>query len=46
MGRDNQPAKRTPWPQRLLSFAGLRFHGLGRGKFPVSVRLGARGTRM
>ena len=45
-GRDNLPAKRPPWPQRLLSFAGLRFHGLRRGKFPVSVWLGAQGTRM
>ena len=26
---------------RLLSFARLRFHGLGRGKFPIAVRLGA-----
>jgi hypothetical protein len=31
---------------RLLSFAPLGFHGLGGGKFPISVWLGARGTRV
>ena len=25
------------WPHRLSSFAGLRFHGLGGSKFPISV---------
>jgi hypothetical protein len=38
--------KRAPWPHRLLSFAGLRFHGLGCGKFPISVWLGAQGIRL
>jgi hypothetical protein len=38
--------KRAPWPHRLLSFAGLRFRGLGCGKFPISVWLGAQGTGM
>jgi hypothetical protein len=38
------PAK--PVLHRLLSFAPLGFHGLGGGKFPVSVWLGARGTRV
>jgi hypothetical protein len=37
--------KRTLWPHRL-SFAELRFHGLGCGKFAISVGLGAQGTRM
>jgi hypothetical protein len=30
----------------LLSFAGLRFHGVGCGEFPISVWLGAPGTRL
>ena len=39
------------WPpkpvlHRLLSFAQLRFHGLGGGKFPISVWLGAQSTRV
>jgi len=34
-------------PHRLLLFAGLRFHGLGCGKFfDLGVGLGAQGTRM
>jgi hypothetical protein len=33
-------------PRLLLSFADLRFHGLGCEKIPISVRLGARGTGM
>jgi hypothetical protein len=39
----NRSRHRSPnlWPHRLLSFAGLRFHGLGGGKFPISVWLGA-----
>jgi len=32
-------------PRPLLPFAELRFHGLGCGKFPISVWLGAQGTR-
>jgi len=35
-----------PVAHRLLSFARLRFHGLGGGKFPISVWLGAQGTRV
>jgi hypothetical protein len=35
-----------PVLHRVLSFARLRFHGLGGGKFPISVWLGARGTRV
>jgi hypothetical protein len=31
---------------RPLCFARLGFHGLGGGKFPISVWLGARGTRV
>ena len=31
---------------QLLSFARFRFHGLGGGKFPISVWLGAQGTRV
>jgi CRP/FNR family transcriptional regulator, cyclic AMP receptor protein len=46
MEPDNLPAQKSPWAHRLLSFAGLHFHGLGCGKFPVSVWLGAQGTRM
>ena len=46
MGRDSLPSQKSPRPHRQLSFAGLRFHGLGCGKFPISVWLGARGTRM
>jgi hypothetical protein len=46
MGPDNLPAQKSPWAHRLLSFAGLHFQGLGCGKFPVSVWLGAQGTRM
>ena len=38
--------RRAASPHRLLSFAGFRFHSLGCGEFPVSVWLGARGTRM
>ncbi len=39
------------WPpkpvlHRLLSFAQLRFHSLGGGKFPISVGLGAQSTRV
>jgi hypothetical protein len=46
IGPDNLPAQKSPWAHRLLSFSGLHFHGLGYGKFPVSVWLGAQGTRM
>ncbi len=35
-----------PVLHRLLSFARLGFHGLGGGKFPIPVWLGARGTRV
>ena len=38
--------KTAPMAHRRLSFAGVRFHGLGCGKFPVSVWLGARGARI
>jgi hypothetical protein len=38
----NRPA----WPHRWLSLAEIRFRGFGCGKFPVSVGLGARGTRV
>jgi len=38
--------QRAPWPHRLLSSAGASFHGLGCRKFPISVGLGARGTRV
>jgi len=31
---------------RRLSFGGLRFHGLGCGKFPIPVWLGAQGAGM
>jgi len=47
MVRDNLSAQKSAaWLHRLLSFAGLRFHDLGCGKFPISVWLGAQGTRM
>jgi hypothetical protein len=46
MGPDNLSSQKSPWAHRLLSFAGLHFHGLGCGRFPVSVWLGAQGTRM
>lgn len=36
--------KKVPWPHRLSLLAGLRFRGLGRGKFSIPVGLGARGT--
>jgi hypothetical protein len=36
--------KKVPWPHRLSWLAGLGFRGLGRGKFSISVGLGARGT--
>ena len=45
-GWDLSPAQKSPWPHRLLSFALASFHGLGCGKFPISVRLGTQGTRM
>ncbi len=32
--------------KRRLSLAGLRFHDLGCGEFPISVWLGAQGTGM
>jgi len=35
-----------PALHRLLSLARLRFDGLGGGKFPVSVWLGAQGSRV
>jgi hypothetical protein len=38
--------KRALWPHGLLSFARLFFHGLGCGKFPIPVWLGAWGTRV
>ncbi len=38
--------KRAPPGSPAVSFAGLRFHDLGCGKFPISVWLGAQGARM
>jgi hypothetical protein len=35
-----------PVHHRLLSFVRLGFHGLGGGKFPIPVWLGARGSRV
>ena len=35
----------TGWIE-LIEFAALHFHGLGSGKFPISVWLEAQGTRM
>jgi hypothetical protein len=32
---------KIPWPRRLLSLAGLGFHGVGGGEFPVPMRLTA-----
>jgi hypothetical protein len=46
MGRDNLPAQKSPLASPGLSFAGLRFHGLSCGKFPISMWLGAQGARM
>jgi hypothetical protein len=37
---------KTAWTTESLSFAGFCFHSFGCGEFPVSVWLGARGTRM
>ncbi len=45
--RDNLSAQRSAVnPPSCLSLAGLRFHDLGRGKFPIPVGLGAQGTRV
>ena len=37
---------KAAWPTESLAFAGFCFHSFGCGEFPVSVRLGARGTSM
>jgi hypothetical protein len=43
---EGEPCPPKPVLYGLLSFARLRFHGLGGGKFPISVWLGAQGTRV
>jgi hypothetical protein len=37
---------KIPWPRRPLSLAGLGFHGVGGGEFPVPMRLTALGPGM
>jgi hypothetical protein len=45
--RDNRSAQKSAaFASPPLSLAGWGFQGFGCGKFPISVWLGARGTRM